>query len=143
MTDPILGPETSREMAALLRAAVLYGTGRRADAPGLGVGGKTGTAEKPADGGYDTERIVASFAAMFPYDDPRYAVLIVLDEPQGNAETHDRGGAGYTAAPTAGAVIARVAPFLGVARSDATDARVARYRSGGAASGGANEDGAR
>jgi cell division protein FtsI (penicillin-binding protein 3) len=127
LEEPVISPDTSREIAALLRAAVLFGTGRRADAPGLGVGGKTGTAEKASEGGYDPERIVASFAAVFPYDNPRYAVLILLDEPKGNEETRGRGGAGYTAAPIAGAVIARIAPLLGVPRAEDTDALLARY----------------
>lgn len=116
VADRIIAPETSAEMARLLRAAVLHGTGRRADAPGLGVGGKTGTAEKAVDGEYVSGRVVSSFAAMFPFDDPRYAVLIVLDEPHGNEETHGRAGAGYTAAPAARDVITRIAPLLGVAR---------------------------
>jgi len=65
ISDRILSPETSAEMARLLRAAVLYGTGRRADAPGLGVGGKTGTAEKTVDGEYVDGLVVSSFAAVF------------------------------------------------------------------------------
>jgi cell division protein FtsI (penicillin-binding protein 3) len=125
--EPVVTPETSRAVAQLLRAVVLFGTGRRADAPGLGVGGKTGTAEKPSAGGYDPDRVIASFAAIFPSDSPRYAVLILLDEPQGNAETRGRAGAGYTAAPTAGAVIARIAPILGVPRADPGETLPARY----------------
>jgi cell division protein FtsI (penicillin-binding protein 3) len=125
--EPVLAADTSREVTQLLRAAVLFGTGRRADAPGLGVAGKTGTAEKPTAGGYDPDRIIASFAAVFPYDSPRYAVLILLDEPQGNDETRGRAGAGYTAAPTAGAVIARIAPILGVPRADPGETLPASY----------------
>jgi cell division protein FtsI (penicillin-binding protein 3) len=139
--ERVLSEETSREVAQLLRAAVLFGTGRRADAPGLGVGGKTGTAEKPAAGGYDPDRVIASFAAVFPYDSPRYAVLILLDEPHGTEETHGRAGAGYTAAPTAGAVIARIAPILGVPRADPEDALPARYEAWNGY-GGSLEDGA-
>jgi len=130
ISDRILSPETSAEMARLLRAAVLYGTGRRADAPGLGVGGKTGTAEKTVDGEYVDGLVVSSFAAVFPYNDPRYAILIVLDEPTGNDDTHGRVGAGYTAAPAAAAVITRVAPLLGVARRSNTDALDVRYGDG-------------
>lgn len=138
--ESVLKPETSVEIAQLLRAVVLFGTGRRADVPGLGLGGKTGTAEKPVAGGYDPDRIVASFAAVFPYDDPRYAVLILLDEPQGTEETHGRAGAGYTAAPTAGAVAARVALALDVIRANAADASLAGYEPSSSFGAGSIED---
>jgi cell division protein FtsI (penicillin-binding protein 3) len=127
VSEPVLAPETSVEIAQLLRAVVAVGTGRRADVPGLGVGGKTGTAEKPVAGGYDPDRLVASFAAVFPFDDPRYAILVLLDEPQGTDETHGRAGAGYTAAPTAAAVAARIAPLLGVAQGVAGDPQIAAF----------------
>jgi cell division protein FtsI (penicillin-binding protein 3) len=141
VSDPVISPETSAEVSQLLRAVVAFGTGRRAEVSGLGVGGKTGTAEKPVAGGYDEDRIVASFAAVFPFEDPRYAILILLDEPRGTEETHGRAGAGYTAAPTAAAVAARIAPLLGVAQG-ADDARlsVSFERTSAPAPGGALED---
>jgi cell division protein FtsI (penicillin-binding protein 3) len=49
-----------------------------------------------------------------PADQPRYQLLIMLDEPQGSAETHGYATSGWNAAPTAGKVIARIAPLLGL-----------------------------
>ena len=92
------------------------------DVPGLSVGGKTGTGEKydPSIRGYNHQRQVSSFAAVFPTDGPleadRYFVLILLDEPHGNAHTFGFSTGGWVAAPTAGRVIDRIAPFLGVQR---------------------------
>ncbi len=110
---------TSREMLALMRLNVEQGTGGFADAPGLRVGGKTGTAEKAIDGQYARERLVSDFAAVFPTDGPlaapRYFVFILLDEPK-IGENGGRPTGGATAAPAAGRVIDRIAPFLGVAR---------------------------
>ncbi|PIW28787.1 MAG: penicillin-binding protein, partial [Rhodobacterales bacterium CG15_BIG_FIL_POST_REV_8_21_14_020_59_13] len=94
------------------------GTGRRADAPGFRVAGKTGTAEKPARGGYDEDRLISSFSAVFPYDDPQYVVLVVLDEPLGTAATYGYATGGWTAAPAAGEIISRIASILGVAQRD-------------------------
>jgi cell division protein FtsI (penicillin-binding protein 3) len=115
--------ETSRQMLQIMRANVTGGSGGKADVPGLSVGGKTGTGEKydPAVRGYNPDRQVSSFAAVFPTDgevsDPRYFVLILLDEPRGNAATSGFSTGGWVAAPAAGRVIARIAPFLGVRRT--------------------------
>ncbi len=111
----VVSPETSAKMAELLRAVVTKGTGRRADAPGLEVGGKTGTADKPSkSGGYHEDKVVATFLSAFPMSRPRFVVVVTLDEP----EILDRGerkrGASLTAAPAARTVIERVAPLLGV-----------------------------
>jgi len=78
------------------------------------VGGKTGTAEKPSGRGYDPQRLLTSFVGAFPAKSPLYLVLVVLDEPQPTPETNGSASAGWTAAPTAGKVIARIAPMLNV-----------------------------
>ena len=115
----VVQEETSRQMLDLMRRNVLEGSGRRANAPGLRVGGKTGSAEKVIGGRYVRDKVLASFAGVFPTDgaisDDRYMVLIMIDEPVADAESGGRTG-GLTAAPTAGKVIDRVAPFLGVSR---------------------------
>jgi cell division protein FtsI (penicillin-binding protein 3) len=115
----ILKPQTSRTMLGLMRLNVTNGTGTRADIPGLRVGGKTGTATKIVDGRYDKSKNLSSFAAIFPTDGPlnadRYLVLIMLDQPQPTAQTGVTTG-GMTAAPVAGRVIERIAPFVGVRR---------------------------
>ncbi len=110
----VLLPETSARMRDILRMAVVRGTGRQADVPGYPVAGKTGTAEKQVGRGYDERRLVTSFVGAFPAKAPQYLVLVVLDEPQPSAETKGFASAGWTAAPAAGKVIARIAPMLNV-----------------------------
>jgi len=118
----VLSETTSSQMLQIMRANVTGGSGGKADAPGLRVGGKTGTGEKfdPSIRGYNHQRQVSSFAAVFPTDGPvnadRYFVLILLDEPHGDASTYGFSTGGWVAAPAAGNVINRIAPFLGVAR---------------------------
>ncbi len=65
-----------------------HGTGRKADAPGYRVGGKTGTAEKLLNGHYTSSAVVTSFAGVFPMDDPRYVMVMMLDDPKATAETY-------------------------------------------------------
>jgi cell division protein FtsI (penicillin-binding protein 3) len=106
---------TSYQMRQYLRMIVTLGTGRRAEAPGFRVGGKTGTAEKVvAGGGYSRRVNVSTFAAAFPMDEPRYVVVVMMDAPRGNAETHFLTTAAWTAAPVVSRVIARTGPLLGI-----------------------------
>jgi cell division protein FtsI (penicillin-binding protein 3) len=106
--------ETSYRMRALLRLVVLDGTGKNADAPGYRVGGKTGTAEKIAGKHYTSHAVVTSFAAVFPMDSPRYAVIAMLDDPKATADTFGRHTAGWNAAPVVSKVVGRIGPMLGV-----------------------------
>lgn len=121
----VLSEATSAEMLKIMRANVIPGeggSGGKADVPGLSVGGKTGTGEKydPAIRGYNHQRQVSSFAAVFPTDGPleadRYFVLILMDEPHGTAASYGFSTGGWVGAPAAGKVIERIAPFLGVKR---------------------------
>jgi cell division protein FtsI (penicillin-binding protein 3) len=109
----VIKPETSAKMRYLYQLNVEKGSGKKAAVPGYLVGGKTGTAEKVENGRYSANKRLNSFLAAFPMDDPRYAVLVVLDEPKPEA-----GGGGATAgsnaAPTVAAVIRRAAAILGV-----------------------------
>jgi cell division protein FtsI (penicillin-binding protein 3) len=108
----VFSEEVSAASRAMLRAAVTDGTGRRADAPGYRLGGKTGTAEKPRPGGgYFRDRNITSFAGAFPMDAPRYVIVMMLDDPRGTG-----GGrtAGATIAPAVASTVLRVAPVLGV-----------------------------
>ena len=111
----VLKPQTSETMLSLLRLNVLKGTGKRAEAEGYRVGGKTGTAEKVVGRHYSTSALLTSFLSVFPTDRPEYVVLVMLDEPERVAETHNEATAGVNAAPTAGRIIKRIAPILGVA----------------------------
>ncbi|MEM6492153.1 MAG: penicillin-binding protein 2, partial [Pseudomonadota bacterium] len=110
----VFSSEISADMRRLMRLSVVEGTGRRADAAGYFVGGKTGSAEKIVDGAYDPDRMVSSFVGAFPMDAPRYVVFAMLDEPQGTAETNGNATGGWTAAPIARAIVEAAAPILGV-----------------------------
>lgn len=111
----VFTPETSDLMRKLMRMVVTDGTARKANVEGYLVGGKTGTAEKvSASGGYAANKLRTTFAAAFPMDDPKYVVLVVLDEPQGLKSTYGFATAGWNAAPTGGEIIKAVAPLLGV-----------------------------
>lgn len=112
----VISAATSKTMCELFRRNVTdaHGTGKRADVPGYRVGGKTGTAELPGKGGYSKKAVIASFLAAFPMDAPKYVVLVSLFEPKGTEETKGEILAGLNAAPTAGRVIQRLAPMLGV-----------------------------
>lgn len=110
----VVSENTSAQMRELLRMVVTQGTGSLADVPGYPVGGKTGTAEKASTGGYAHTALLNSFMGVFPAKNPRYLVLVLLDEPQPTEATKGFATAGWTAAPTAGKVIARIAPMLNV-----------------------------
>ncbi|MDO8605331.1 MAG: penicillin-binding protein 2 [Phaeospirillum sp.] len=110
----IIKAKTSEQMRTLMRMVVTEGTGRKADVAGYEVGGKTGTAEKAGHGGYRKKAVLSSFVAAFPMDNPRYAILIMIDEPQGTRETHGFITAGWTAAPAVSRVIAQIAPLMGL-----------------------------
>jgi len=110
----VIKPETSEKMRYLMRINAERGTARQADVPGYYVGGKTGTSEKVVGGRYAKDRVLNSFTAVLPADDPRYLLLIMLDEPQALPETHGMRTSGWNAVPTGANVIARVAPLLGI-----------------------------
>jgi cell division protein FtsI (penicillin-binding protein 3) len=115
---------TSARMRQLLRMIVSDGTGRKADAPGYRIGGKTGSAEKPSEGGYNKTSLVSTFAAAFPMDNPRYVVIAMLDEPKGTAETSFQRTAGWTTAPVVRKLVSRVGPMLGVIPDEHRDVDV-------------------
>jgi len=110
----ILSERTSLQMRQLMRLVVRHGTGRKADAPGLRIGGKTGTADKQVGGRYARDARIASFVGAFPMDDPRYVVFAMVDEPKGTKETFGYATGGWVAAPVVGRVAEAVAPLLGV-----------------------------
>jgi cell division protein FtsI (penicillin-binding protein 3) len=106
----VFSEETSYKMRALLRLVVTEGTGKKADAPGYRVGGKTGTAEKY----HNKSLLVTSFAGVFPMDEPRYVIVVMLDEPKATAETFGFRTAGWNVAPVVSKTVSRIAPMLGV-----------------------------
>jgi Cell division protein FtsI/penicillin-binding protein 2 len=110
----VVRPETSDKMRFLMRLNAEIGTAKTADVKGYYVGGKTGTSEKVINGRYAKKRVLNSFTAIMPADNPRYQILIMLDEPQPLKETSGFITSGWNAVPTGGKVIARVAPLLGI-----------------------------
>ncbi len=118
----VISEKTSAAMLQLMRLNVTdpKGSGHKAEVPGLFVGGKTGSAQKPENGRYGRDNI-SSFVAVFPATGPvgaqRYMVQITLDSPHVTPDSYGFITAGFNAAPTAGAVISRIAPFLGVRRA--------------------------
>jgi cell division protein FtsI (penicillin-binding protein 3) len=110
----VLKPETSVQMRYLLRLNAEKGTATKANVAGYYIGGKTGTAEKVVNGHYAKHKLLTDFMAVMPADKPKYLMLIMLDEPQPLKETYGFATAGWNAAPTAAAVITRVAPLLDI-----------------------------
>ncbi|MBN9600354.1 MAG: penicillin-binding protein 2 [Afipia sp.] len=111
----VIKPETSEKMRFLMRLNAEVGTARKADVKGYYIGGKTGTAEKVINGRYAKKKVLNGFTAILPADNPRYQLLVMLDEPQPLPETHGFITSGWNAVPTGGKVIARIAPLLGIA----------------------------
>lgn len=110
----VISESTSARMRQLMRLVVMKGTGRKADAPGFRLGGKTGTAEKPHNGGYAKHSLVSTFAGVFPMDRPRYVVIAMLDEPKGTADTFGFATAAWTTGPAISRIVSRIGPLLGV-----------------------------
>jgi cell division protein FtsI (penicillin-binding protein 3) len=125
----VISEETSAKILQLMRLNVTdpKGSGHKAEVPGLFVGGKTGSAQKPEHGHYGKNN-VSSFVAVFPAEGPlnadRYMVQITLDSPQRTPDSFGFITGGWNAAPTAGKVIERIAPFVGVRRAPQTPAAI-------------------
>ena len=114
LATQVVKPETSDKMRYLMRLNVEKGTATKADVKGYYVGGKTGTSEKVVGGRYSKTKVLTAFTAVIPSDQPRYLLLIMLDEPQATPETHGYATSGWNAVPVGGAVIGRIAPLLGL-----------------------------
>ncbi len=103
---------TSDQMRALMRLAVKYGTGKKADVQGYLVGGKTGTADKLLGRQYSKTARISSFLGIFPATAPRYVVFALLDDPKGTAKTYGHATAGWTAAPIIKKIVTQIGPLL-------------------------------
>ncbi len=114
----VLSRETSLKMRRLMRLVVSRGTGGKADVAGYRVGGKTGTADKPTNGRYRDGFLISSFAGVFPADDPRYVLVVLLDEPKGDARTFNFATGGWVAAPVVGRMVRAMGPLLGIVPGD-------------------------
>ncbi|WP_223422905.1 peptidoglycan D,D-transpeptidase FtsI family protein [Tateyamaria pelophila] len=117
---PQMGERVMRESTAsaardMLREVVTSGTASMGEVPGYAVGGKTGTADKPRPrGGYYEDKVIATFATLFPSHDPKYVLIVTLDEPVETSGDKPRRTAGWTAVPVAAEMIGRIAPLLGL-----------------------------
>ncbi|MBL8905150.1 MAG: penicillin-binding protein 2 [Rhizobiales bacterium] len=114
LAQQVVKPKTSEIMRELFRLNVIQGTAKRADAVGYRVGGKTGTAEKVINGRYSKTNRLTSFIGAFPMEAPRYLLLVMLDDPRPSPATFGQATSGWNAVPTAGKIISRIAPLLGI-----------------------------
>ena len=111
----VMSAHAASAARSMLRKVVSEGTASFGDVEGYAVGGKTGTADKPRpSGGYYDDKVIATFASVFPADDPKYVLVVTLDEPVETSGDKPRRTAGWTAVPVAAEMIRRVAPLLGM-----------------------------
>ncbi len=110
-----ISEETSKTMCSLIESVVTEGTAKNANVAGFSIGGKTGTSEKIDVFDENGQRVldkIVSFVGIAPMDDPEYIVLVALDTPSRQTGIYISGG--VMAAPTVGAVMADILPYLGV-----------------------------
>ncbi|MFN5996546.1 MAG: peptidoglycan D,D-transpeptidase FtsI family protein [Paracoccaceae bacterium] len=111
----VMSEATARDAVAMLRRVVTEGTASLGDVPGYEVAGKTGTADKPKkSGGYYDDKVVNTFASVFPASNPQYVLIVTLDEPVDTTLSETRRTAGWTSVPVAAEIIRRVAPLMGL-----------------------------
>ena len=111
----VISKETSKTMCGLLESVVTDGTAKNASVAGFSIGGKTGTSEKIDVFDENGQRVldkIVSFVGIAPMDNPEYIVLVALDTPSRETGLYISGG--VMAAPTVGAVMADILPYLGV-----------------------------
>jgi cell division protein FtsI (penicillin-binding protein 3) len=118
--ERVMAQTTSTQLRQLMRLVVEKGTGKGANVPGYDVGGKTGTSDKNVNGRYKKDSRISSFVGAFPMSAPRYAVLVMVDEPKGTKATFGYATAGWVAAPAAGRIVSRIAALYGVPPVDTT-----------------------
>ncbi|CTQ32017.1 peptidoglycan D,D-transpeptidase FtsI family protein [Jannaschia rubra] len=111
----IVSERVSAEARHMLRQVVTRGTASLAEVEGYQIAGKTGTADKPSPtGGYYRDKVITTFAGVFPAQDPEYVLVVSLDEPSIQAAGEERRTAGWTAVPVASEAVRRIAPLLGL-----------------------------
>jgi len=110
----VVSPATARTLTTMMEGVVTNGTGAKAAIPGFRVAGKTGTAQKvdPRTGAYSSALSIGSFVGFVPAEAPRLAMIVVIDEPQGEA------WGGVVAAPVFRRVGEQVLTYMGVPRDD-------------------------
>ncbi len=125
--EQVISARTSEQIRLMLHQVVQEGTASFARIPGYPLGGKTGSADKPnpRGGGYMKEAVLATFASVFPSHEPRYALIVTLDEPVDTTGPEPRRTAGWTAVPVSAEITRRVAPLLGLRPTRLRDATAA------------------
>ncbi|MTH76444.1 peptidoglycan D,D-transpeptidase FtsI family protein [Paracoccus aestuariivivens] len=113
--EQVISAQAAQTGVQLMRQVVVRGSGRSADVVGYEVAGKTGTADKPRpSGGYYKNKVVSTFASVFPASNPEYVLVVTLDEPTSTGPGGESRTAGATSAPVAGEMVRRLAPLLGL-----------------------------
>ena len=113
--DRVISKAVSKQALSMLRSVVTDGTATMAEVPGYPVAGKTGTADKPSPTGrYYDDKVITNFAALFPAGDPKYVLVVTMDEPEDTTGEEARRTAGWTAVPVAAEIITRIAPLMGL-----------------------------
>ena len=121
MARRTISGETSEVMCRLIESVVTEGTAKNAQVAGFSIGGKTGTSEKIDVFDENGQRVldkIVSFVGIAPMNDPKYIVLVALDTPSRETGLYISGG--VMAAPTVGAVMADILPYLEVASEPGT-----------------------
>ena len=118
MVRMTISEETSRTMCGLMETVVTEGTAKNAQVAGYSIGGKTGTSEKIDVFDENGQRVldkIVSFVGVAPMGNPEYIVLVALDTPSRETGIYISGG--VMAAPTVGAVLSDILPYLGAPKS--------------------------
>ena len=126
--ENVFSDETVRNIRAITRNVVTHrrGTGKKANAKGYVVGGKTGTSEKTKIGGYHKDLNITSFVAGFPAHDPRYVVVVMVDAPKPQKFNYGYITGGWVAAPAVSTFITRAAVLLNVSPSNEKSPEIRR-----------------
>lgn len=115
----VISPETAKETGSYLEQVVAdqeIGTGRHAYIDGYRVAGKTGTAVKVVDGKYDYDKSVVSFVGYAPVNDPKIAVIVIMDEPRDGTA-----GGGTAAAPVFKKIVSQSLQYMNVPKVISND----------------------
>ncbi|WP_309663921.1 penicillin-binding protein 2 [Tabrizicola sp.] len=111
----VMTEATAKAAVKMLRGVVTDGTASLGEVPGYEIAGKTGTADKPKKtGGYYKDKVINTFASVFPASNPQYVLIVTLDEPIDTSGSEPRRTAGWTSVPVAAEIIRRVAPMMGL-----------------------------
>lgn len=110
----VISEKTSKLVRTLMRLVITDGTGKKAVAPGYEVFGKTGTANQQSGGKYHSNHVTTTFIGGFPFSNPKYLIMVTLDDPSPTKATFGYTTAGWNAAPLAGRIIRRIAPVVGI-----------------------------